>query len=184
MSNYSTLHDDVLMKLIRANDELAFTEMYNRYWEKLLAIAFHYTHDRQAAEDVLQEVMLSFWQRRGQVQIDSPSAYLATAIKFSVFKYIARLKRQKQIKEGILTVAAVNDVEDQLEAKFLQALLTGEIEQFSEKTGLIFAYRQHDDLSVKEIAGKMDLSPKSIEYHLSKAMHLLRSRIKKFNFFV
>ena len=179
MVNYANLDGNALMKLIRSNDELAFTEVYNRYWEQLLAVAFHFTRSKQSAEDVLQEVMLSLWTRRSQLQVESANAYLATAVKFSVFKIIAREKRHREIEKDLPIQESISDIEEKLDTKFWQDYINGEVEQFADKTKLIFTYRTEDDLSITEIAEKMDLSPKSIEYHLTKAMQALRNTVKK-----
>jgi RNA polymerase sigma-70 factor (ECF subfamily) len=49
------------------------------------------------AEDVVHDVMLSLWQRKNEVSIDSLDAYLATAVKFAVFKMLAKSKRRDEI---------------------------------------------------------------------------------------
>ena len=59
MRNYSTLTEEELLKRLQPGNEHAFTEIYNRYWDKLLAIGFYYVSDKQAAEDIVHYVMIN-----------------------------------------------------------------------------------------------------------------------------
>ena len=99
MRDYSLASEAELVRRLQSSDEQAFTEIYNRYWERLLAIGYYHTQNRQAAEDVAHEVMMSLWMRREELQIQSLTAYLGTAVKFAVFKSIAREKKLQNILE-------------------------------------------------------------------------------------
>lgn len=168
-----------LVSDLKRGDKQAFTEIYNLYWEKLLAIGYFFTKDRQAAEDIVHDVMISLWERRNDVEIQSLSSYLGTAVKFSVFKTIARQKRQKEIAEGIFREGAVEEIDEKLDAKFMEEYTHGIIEELPIKTRLIFEYSRNQQLPVKEIAEKMNLSGKSVEYHLTRALKALRDSFKK-----
>ena len=179
MPGNSTIPDELLVSRLRTGDETAFTEIYHRYWEKLLAIAFFYTKDKQAAEDIVHEVMLSLWSRRSELNIQSLPAYLATAVKFAVFKSIARDRKRRDLLAGAPVQSSQADVEEKLDARFLEEYLQGTLEQLPEKARLVFMYSRTNELSVSEIAQKMDLSPKAVEYHMTKALRALRNTLRK-----
>ncbi|ANE53582.1 RNA polymerase sigma factor [Flavisolibacter tropicus] len=183
MSAYATHTDEELVRLIKTGDTAAFTEAYNRYWEQLLALGYYYTHQKQAAEDIVHEVFTSLWARRTELPIQSLKAYLATAVKFSVFKTIARDKRRRELQQGMNIPEHTTDVEEKLDARFLQDYLNGVVEQLPDKARLVFTYSRAEELSVKEIATKMDLSPKAVEYHMTKALRALKEAVKKIKFF-
>jgi RNA polymerase sigma-19 factor, ECF subfamily len=188
MPVYSNLSDADLLLLIKDGQETAFTEIYNRYWERLVATGYYYTRSKEAAEEIVNDVLMGLWLRRGALGIHSLSAYLGTAVKFSVFKAMARNKRQKRILGGQLSAqteaAAHNDTEQQLDALFMDEWLRGVVEQLPEKARLVFVYSRDEALSVKQIAEKMDLSPKSVEYHMTKALKAIRESIRKLNMFL
>src|SRR5215213_4481178 len=144
MPGYTTYKDDELMQLLSKSDAQAFTEIYNRYWEKLLAIGYYYLHDKQGAEDIVQEVMTGLWKRRNNGVIHSLNAYLATAVKFAVFKAITREKKKREAVKALVVPKHYNETEEKLEAKFLQQLLQRTIEGFPEKTRLIFSCREEE----------------------------------------
>jgi RNA polymerase sigma-70 factor (ECF subfamily) len=70
-------------------------------------------------------------------------------------------------------------LEEKLDARFMQEFLSGIVEELPEKARLIFHYSRDLELSVTEIAGKMDLSPKAVEYHITKALRSLREALGK-----
>jgi RNA polymerase sigma-70 factor (ECF subfamily) len=183
MRNYSTLTEEELLQYLRKGEEKAFTEIYNRYWEKLIAVGYYHTHDKQAAEDIVHEVMISLWTRKDELKIYSLHSYLATAVKFSVFKSIIREKRRRELLLKRNIPDHFSEVEEKLDARFLQEYLQGVVEQLPPKTKLVFSYSREDKLSVSEIAGKMDLSPKAVEYHMTKALKALRDKLGKIKFF-
>jgi RNA polymerase sigma-70 factor (ECF subfamily) len=183
MSVYAPYTDEELVSQIRAGDTAAFTEAYNRYWEQLLALGYYYTHSKPVAEDIVHEVFASLWGRREALAIQSLKAYLATAVKFAVFKAIARDKRHRELQQGLSLPAQISEVEAKLEARFLQDYLKGVVEKLPDKARLVFTYSRVEDLTVKEIATKMELSPKAVEYHMTKALRALKVAVQKIKCF-
>lgn len=179
MRDYSSASEAELISRLQCGDEQAFTEIYNRYWERLLAIGYYHTQNRQASEDVVHEVMMSLWIRKDQLQIQSLNAYLGTAVKFAVFKSIVREKKRQNILEEKEHAEPIANIEEQLDAKFFEEYLKGIVEQLPEKAKIIFHYSRNEELSVKAIAKKLDLSPKAVEYHITKALKALRESFQK-----
>jgi len=185
MRKYSTLSENELLHCLQRGDEKAFTEVYNRYWQKLLAVGYAYSHDKQEAEDIVHEVLMRLWIRKHELAINSLEAYLFTAVKFSVFKSVMRNKRRRELLAKSFTVESPTDIEGKLEAHFLKEFMQGQIENLPQKAKLVFRYSRHDELTIEEIAGKMDLTPKAVEYHMTKALRSLREALKKIkSFFV
>src|SRR5688572_32920375 len=140
MSAYSKYSDEELVSQIQADDTGAFTEIYNRYWEQLLELGYYYTHSKPAAEDIVHNVVTSLWTRRADVAINSLKAYLATAVKFAVFKAIERDRHRRELALGLNSMLQTNELEDKLDARFLQEYLRGMVEQLPDKTRLVFRY--------------------------------------------
>lgn len=173
-----TFSDKELISLLVAGREEAFTEIYHRYWEKLFAIAYNLTRDQVLAEEITQEVFISLWDRKGDVRIDTLNGYLATAIKFSVFKHIRRQHRRLEIVKDNYHKWSVNDEEEKIYARFLKEYVEGIVEQLPEKCRLVFEYSRRDGLTIPEIAAKMNISPKTAEAHLTKALKTIKINLK------
>lgn len=177
--SHDTLSDKELIRLLITGRQDAFTEIYNRYWEKLFAIAYNLTKDQVQAEEITQEVFISLWDRKGDVQIDTLNGYLATAIKFSVFKHIGRQRRRLQIVKDHYSKWSVDDEEEKIYARFLKEYVEGIVEQLPEKCRLVFEYSRRDGLTIPEIAEKMNISPKTAEAHLTKALKTIRLNLRQ-----
>lgn len=181
MTNYAALEDEHLLSALQRGDEKAFNAIYHRYWRKLVAIGYYHTRNKQMAEEVVSDVLTGLWHKRHQLEIRSLSAWLGTAVKYAVFKVMVRQGRRDDMLKTQERAGSDDETEKNLEARFLREFLEGVVETLPEKTRLVFRYSRESQLSVTEIAGKMDLSPKSVEYHITKALKTLKESIRKFN---
>ncbi|SHE88072.1 RNA polymerase sigma-70 factor [Pedobacter caeni] len=174
MGVYVNFSDQKLLGELRLGNRVAFTELFNRYWKKLLAISYTYTKDRSSSEEIVQEVFIGLWNRKNQLDIKSLEAYLATAVKFSVFKSIHQQKRREELAMLNYQTELVALDEEKIHAKFLQEYIDGIVEQLPEKCRLVFKYSRNDGLSIPEIAKEMDIAEKTVEAHLTKALKTLK----------
>ncbi|RFS25132.1 RNA polymerase sigma-70 factor [Chitinophaga silvatica] len=180
MGRLNELTDEQLSILLQTGDEAAFTTIYNRYWSKLLAMAYHYTKDKAAAEEVLQEVFMQLWDRREILDIQNIGAYLATAVKFSIFNQLLKNKRRKSLAAANYIQPSVQFDEELIEARFLDEYIKGVVSKLPEKCQLVFRYSREEALPVNEIASTLNISPKTVEAHLTKALKILRSSLRQF----
>jgi len=79
-TDYGTLSDALLVKLLRADDEEAFQEIYHRYWHVLFVVARRKLHSHEDAEEVVQELFVGIWSRRAEAQIEDLKKYLFGSI--------------------------------------------------------------------------------------------------------
>jgi len=87
------LDDQQLVSLIVANNEDAFTEIYNRYWKKLYFLAHKHLKSAETSEEIVQEVFLTLWKKRNSLTIQSLSHYLAAMTRYAVYHHLARQKK-------------------------------------------------------------------------------------------
>lgn len=174
--------EDKLIAALASGAESAFTEIYEHYWFKLLALAYSHTKNKEVAEEIVQEVFISIWNRRTSLKIHSLSNYFAIAIRFSVFKHKRREQRRREIEqENCKSEEFVHD-EERIEARFLAEYFRGVIEQLPEKCRMVFNYSRVDGLSNTEISKEMEISEKTVEAHLTKAIKVLRVSLKDAGF--
>jgi RNA polymerase sigma-70 factor (family 1) len=173
--------DQQLLELMRTDDRNAFTELYNRYWDKTFAVAMHRLDDEHEAEEVVQEVFLSIWQRRGSLELTHTLAtYLSTAVKYKVINHLARqYRKQLQINELTLnSPQTANSTADWLHEKELRKQLDHSISQLPEKCRIVFLLSREENKTYAEIAAELNISPKTVEAHMSKALSTLRQTLK------
>lgn len=178
MVPFETLSDQELSDLLRRGDERAFTAIYNRYWNKLTAIAYNLMRDKSSAKEIVQDLFVGIWNRRETLEINNLPGYLATAVRFAIFKQIERERRRREIESREIGILDEAILDQQIELKFLKEYLAGQIDFLPEKCRLVFNYSRLMDMTVPEIAEKMNLSEKTVEGHLTKGLKLVRMNLR------
>jgi RNA polymerase sigma-70 factor (family 1) len=180
---YDHYDNACLLRLMSADDKEAFTELYNRFWEKLFAMAYNRLADIQDAEDIVHDVMAGLWSSRKHLDIQLLENYLATAIKYGVYHKI-----RKKEKARITQLQHQHDnlwempVEDAVHYKRILEIIKTEVEHLPEKCRLIFKYSRDEGKSVKQIAAALNISPKTVENQLNKALKHLKLVTRSFFF--
>jgi RNA polymerase sigma-70 factor (family 1) len=180
--DYGLLADNVLLQLLKISDELAYKEIYVRYWRCLYRSAVSKTNSKEVAEDIVQSVFTDLWDRREQHTINSIGAYLETAVKYQVINYIrsAISKRAQYAGLGELQKAEENAADVPLLIQELNAAIDKAISQLPQKTQTIFRLSRFEKHSNKDISQIMDLSEKAVEYHITQSLKSLRFFLRDF----
>jgi RNA polymerase sigma-70 factor (family 1) len=175
MPKYSTYNDAYLLTLMEQDDERAFTALYNRYWQKLFSVSYNRLKDISSSEDIVHDVFASLWANRHDNQINSLENYLATATKFQVLSKIKKLERERNHCQSINATPVISICdESRLHHKQILQLVEKEVERLPEKCRLIFNYSRRNGLPSKEIAEKLNISPKTVDNQLHKALKQLK----------
>jgi RNA polymerase sigma-70 factor (ECF subfamily) len=174
------LSDDRLIALIQENDIVAFERIYNKYWSKLYLSAYNILRDRQVSEDITQEVLVNLWMKRANLQLTSLNAYLYTAVRYQVFNIIRSGKVKADLFNRLEELFSKNGGEEILSEKEINRLLEQGIAELPEKCRQIFIMSRREHLSTKEIAERLEISPKTVENQLTIALNRLRKTLGDF----
>ena len=175
---YNTYQDQQLLPLLRLSDEGAFTEIYQRYWDKLLVTAMHRLGNMDEAREVVQDVFFNVWKRRDTLRLDhSLNTYLSVAVKYEVLNRLAVKNRQQryQLHMARHWEEASQDTENLLSFNELQEQLAPLIKALPEKCRIIFQLSREKGYPRKKIASELGIAEKTVEAHLSSAIRKLRS---------
>ena len=180
--NYRLLDDEVLLKFLRISDDLAFKEIYLRYWKRLFYSVLARIDNKEIAEDIVQGVFTDLWEKRETSSIRVLHAYLDTAVKYRVINYINAVISQKKhlskFSEKQKTEESHTDL--LLLVQELNDNIDKALSQLPTKTQTIFRLSRFEQHSNKEISKIMDLSEKAVEYHISQSLKSLRFYLKDF----
>lgn len=169
------------LKRLAEDDEEAFSALYAHFWERLFAIAFHRLDDRAEAEDVVHDVFMSLWAHRHCREIADIDRYLAVAVKYAVLSRLRNRRKRSSILQGLgISMTAASQPEERLDQKLLLERLQGEVERLPERCQLIFRYSREEGMPVRDIAEILNLSPRTVEHQLSKALRRLRFALRSF----
>lgn len=170
--------DNLLLQDISENNQEAFTLIYRRYWEELFTTAVKALRGKEEAADVVQDVFLSFWNRRNELTIQgSLAAYLHTSVRYKCIHYI-----QKNItrRDYLLLLSDVElgsiftNAESDLQIKELQQTINKTVAKMPPKMQEVYKLSRNHHLSYKEIAGNMSISVETVKKHIHHAINLIK----------
>ena len=173
-----------------SGQHIAFNSLFNRYYAVLCVYSESFVGDRQEAEDLVQSVFVNIWVKREELTFDETLVpYLYRSVHNASMQFLRHRKVQGQYSAQVhakLTEAECIPVEwvaienDPAEESEIQALYRQGLEQLPELTRKIFLYSREKGMKYSEIAKLTDLSVKSVEYHISKALAVFREILKDY----
>ena len=180
MKDYKSVTDKDLIALMKLDDANALSELYNRYWDKLLSVCINRLNDLELAQEIVQDIFVKLWERRCEIEISyALNTYLAVAAKYSVIDQLDKRYRRGsavQIDDDYshLVVPAADEriMEDELSRHIEMT-----IKALPEKCQLIFRMSREDQMTYKQIAAKLQISEKTVEAHISKALREIKTNL-------
>lgn len=176
---YSRHSDHELLLLLKAGNIQGFNVLFDRHWASLFHLARRILDDDDLAKDTLQEVLVSFYEKAPLKEITHVRAYLLKSVKYQCFMQLRSGKITEKHLHRLQSVAAVNYVDEYMDAKELQALLQHEMELLPEKCREVFYLSRYERLSNKTIARRLNISQKTVEHQITKALKTLRLSLDK-----
>ncbi len=181
MSLYSHHTDSELAILLRGGSEPAFDEIYRRYWKKLYNEAFRRLNDGELCEEVVQDVFIDLWNKKGQREIENLLAYLQTTVKYQVFALYKKHKNLPYFEEPLehMAISPLNSDSSFFE-KELIAIVNYWLNMQPEGRRAIFRMRYLEGMETKEIAAELNISQKTVQNQLTTSKGSLQLSILKF----
>ncbi len=172
--------DQDLLSDIANGDSRAFEILYRRYFSKLYGAAYKRLQDKELTEEIVQELFVSLWERRASLPIENIENYLFTSIKYLV---IAQFRKDTLFEKYSSTLNLDENDDnfteqavafDELNEAYQQAL-----QVIPERCREVFLLKR-SGLSQKEISERLDISEKTVENQMTKALKILRGALKDY----
>lgn len=171
--------DQELKALFQKDAEQAIELLFRLYYKKVCQAVYKIIPKEETTEDLAQEVFYELWRKKDYLQIHtSYAAYLRRAAVNKALNYL----RDQKIKLDDSTVvgqlklqAPLSD--EKLEAAELQLIIDQAVDQLPERCRLVFVLSRFEQMSYKEIAEQLNISPKTVENQITKALRLLRQTL-------
>ncbi|MFI5163368.1 MAG: RNA polymerase sigma factor [Sphingobacteriales bacterium] len=178
MANNTRYIDQNLLSRLRNGDRLAFDELYSRHWERVYAQAFKKLNDPDVAKDITQDVFIRLWINRETNHIDHLEAYLFAAVRNNIFRYLKEEGRFIPIADLLLETRSYWSEPDAatLERELRQAY-EAMLSSMPPAQQTIFKMRFQEELSTQEIAEQLNISRKTVQNQLTKAVSMLKTSL-------
>lgn len=180
MAAYGFYTDQELITLLREGDRIAFTEIYNRHKRELFVYAVKLVKDEDLAGDLVQEVLISLWDRRGVVDLKgSIVAYLFTALRYRFFDWVDKQKVRTDYAASFQLFIDEGEwvTDNQIAEKELMAFVEEQIAQLPEKMRNVFLMSHKENLSYKEISERLNITEKTAHNQANNALKLLKIKL-------
>lgn len=181
---YNGLPDNLLVDLLKASDELAFKEIYTRYWKGIYKAAYAKVYHKELAEEITQNLFVDLWKRRETIAINSLDNYLFGSLKYSIINhYKSQLVKEKyQTHLDNQQPPVTNNTDDLAILNDLSKAFNEGISLLPKKTGEVFRLSRIDNRSTKEISQELNISEKAVEYHITQSIKSMRFHLKEYLF--
>jgi RNA polymerase sigma-70 factor (ECF subfamily) len=178
MTHYTAYSDYQLLALLKDSEHDAFTELYNRYWKRLFAVAAGQLDHPAEAEELVQDLFLDLWNRRQDLAITSTlSAYLSVSVNYKVINRMARRHREQIHLNSLVADTIDHSLEEWLSFEELKERLEHVLSELPEKCKLVFTLSRTAGLTRREISRELGIAEKTVESHLTRALRQLRSAL-------
>jgi RNA polymerase sigma-70 factor, ECF subfamily len=156
-------------------------DLFKTYYTPLVKLVYRMLRNSEAAEDIVQDVFVKVWNNRENLdQNKSIKSYLYRSAINTALNYIEKNKRSVQITkiESVTDSYKASHTEEKISFKELEGKVSAAIDTLPPKCKIIFVMSRYDELSYKEIAEALDLSIKTVENQIGKALSILRDNLK------
>ena len=175
--------DVELIDRMRLGDDIALKLIYKKYWNQLFSSAYHILKDQQACEDIIQDIFINLWNKREQIEINvSLKSYLFASTRYEVYRQIRFGSVREDIFKHIHERLQASSEYGNIEHCELLSQINSIVDKLSEKCKVVYKLSREEQFSHKEIASQLDISTKTVENHLNKALRQLRISLGLFNY--
>jgi RNA polymerase sigma-70 factor (family 1) len=178
-------HEDERALILRIieGDRIAFSVLYSRYLHTLYRYIFLFTRSKETSEDVVHNTFIKIWEHRASLNnINCFKAYLYHCAKNLLLDEL----RRNQTKERVLSVITVDsrgEVRDELESSIIygeyRKIAQDAINLLPERRKLIVEMRTKEELSLDEIAQKLQISKSVVKKQLYSGLHFIKAYLQK-----
>lgn len=175
------LTDESLFLSIKTGDEKAFDTLFLRYYPVLCAYANQFV-DFEDGQEIVQDVMVWFWENRDMQVIDSsPKSYLFKAVKNRCITLINRNELKQRIVSSLHeSIQSLYEDPDFYVVEELTQRIENALASLPDSYRQAFEMNRFQNMTYNEIARHLNISPKTVDYRIQQALKLLRLQLKDY----
>ena len=177
------MQQDFDMQKVKQGDEDAFRRFFNALYPRLMRLACRFVDDEEA-KDLVQDVFVDYWEQKHTMEIDNTASYLYKSIQNKCLNHIkhqavvegyaAQVKIAQERIDYLARNTDENELFRQVSDRNLRELIEASVKKLPPKCQEAFRLCYFYDMTCKEAAAQMELSPRTVEGHIQKALAFLR----------
>ena len=169
--------DQSLIENIRNSNQAVFELVFKYYYSGLVVYADQILMNTSVSEDIVQSIFLKLWETRETIEIRSLHAYFTQCVKNRCIDYLRNQQVRQRFDNQTTHVDTVGFEDDLWTKTELKELIESAIEDLPPRCQEIFRMSRYDNLKISEIANKLNISKRTVETQISKALKIMRIRL-------
>lgn len=182
MEKLDTQQENFLLSALRQDNKEAFSLLFQKYYTDLVLFCGNFVRDKSSCKDIVQSIFLKLWNDRKNIRIEtSLKSYLLRAVRNSCFDEFRHLEIVRQYEsDPDHSVLDSYDTENYILYSDLSAHLQQALDQLPAAYREAFEMNRFEGLKYREIAVRLNVSERTVEVRVGKALEMLRKLLKDF----
>jgi RNA polymerase sigma-70 factor (family 1) len=178
----ATTNEDEIWNALRDGNEDAFLKIYDTYWYQVFKIAYRRLGKKEIAQELTQDLFLKLWEKRAELKPEKIGNYLFVSIRNSVIDHInSGLVANKYADfHKLYTEQSANATQQIVDFDDLTESIEKGLLKLPVKTQQVFKLSRLDRWSADKIARHLNLSEKTVGYHLTKSLKFMRTYLREY----
>jgi RNA polymerase sigma-70 factor (family 1) len=175
---------DLLLRIAQDSDLVSYKKIYFLYYERLLNLACSIVRPSEAGEEIVDDVFVKIWQNRADLEnINNLTVYLYVAVKNKAINYNAANRIDFVDIESIDFELKdfSSSAEDMMITDELAKVINSTVKQLPASCKMVFKLVKEDGLKYREAAEILNISVKTVEYHISNALKTIAAAISLYS---
>ncbi|MBE9660772.1 sigma-70 family RNA polymerase sigma factor [Mucilaginibacter myungsuensis] len=181
--------DAELFEAILLDNEQAFNQLFERHWLKVYTVAHKYVRDEELALEIAHDIFLNIWNKRQELKINSFKSYVITAASYHAIRkrqtakaipvqYVDDYEYTEDAAYAISGRHEHNQGEVNIDEREINDTVNHLLTELPKRCREIYYMSRRDNLSITEIAERLDISKRTVENQLTIALKHLRTSLK------
>jgi len=169
--------ESLIMRVIEGDDYFAFELLFKKMYNPLCQFCIKFVKAPEVAEELVSDVFYSIWKNRNRLIISSPKAYLFTSVRNKAYDHLRKVKKQIHCDLENATNLPSDTINSQeiLVLRELTASMEQSVARLPKQCKLIYELSRDQGLKYKEIATILQVSVKTVETQMGRALKHLRN---------
>ena len=176
-------NDKYIIRELKRDNLKIFEALFREYYPLMCELAEYRLKDTDASEEIVQDIFYNIWKNRKKLSISSSvKSYLLKATHNNCLQYLNHKKTERKYEDYIRNENKImrNDPSDVLRYRELDQKINNTLDKLPGRCREIFTLSRFEGLKYREIAEKLEISVKTVEANMGKALRIFRHSLKDY----
>ena len=170
---------DNIIERFNSDFDNTVKRLFNDYYTELCRKAYRIVNNKEISEDIVQDVFFKLWDKRNKIVITkSLGTYLNRMVFNESISFLRKNKSFLEFSDEIEQTATNTESDNKIEHDELKSIINSAINELPARCKTIFLLSRIDELTYKQIAEQLEISVKTVENQMGKALKILRKTLR------